>query len=386
MNFCHVLRIICLMQNLYNVYLIENEDPSRNSSGGVMSYIINLSKYISSLSSKPVLVAAGPCIEDNVEFTFPFRILRISEKPISNIKYLYRLFLNFWRIPNNSNTIIHCQRPDYLLPFIFFRKNAKLICTMHGMRDFGIVLKKGKIFGKIYIIISGWCLKKSQHVVVVDRKSRDIYLKRYPWLLDKISIIPIGIDINVFKPMNKKLLRNKYRFSSNDHIVIFVGRLELEKNVDFLINVCANLYRKDLELKLLIIGNGSLLNSLKKQVSGLSSDFIYFLGEIENALIAELINIADVLALCSTYEGSPTVVKEALACNVRVVSTDVGDVKEVLTDFEGSQISKKELADFEFALESVLNNSKVPDYQHKIRKYSHLDLAKKTVYLYDILK
>jgi glycosyltransferase involved in cell wall biosynthesis len=253
------------------------------------------------------------------------------------------------------------------------------------MRDFGFALKKGKLLGKLYSVISGFCLKRAQRVIVVDKKSRDVFVKKYPWLINKISVIPIGIDLDIFKPMNKELLREKYGFSNSDKVVIFIGRLEMEKNVDFLIRVCTNLSNKINDLKLLIIGNGSKFNNLKKLVFDLNNDSVVFFGEIENTLISEIINIADVLALCSTYEGSPTVVKEALACNVRIVSNDVGDVKEVLKDFEGSFISKMELDEFEKALGSVLNSKTSHDYQDNIQKYSHINVSLETEAVYEKL-
>ena len=48
--------------------------------------------------------------------------------------------------------------------------------------------------------------------------------------------------------------------------------------------------------------------------------------------------MSDALILCSYFEGSPTVVKESLCCRVPVISTDVGDVKEVLARVNGGEI------------------------------------------------
>jgi glycosyltransferase involved in cell wall biosynthesis len=149
-----------------------------------------------------------------------------------------------------------------------------------------------------------------------------------------------------------------------------------------LIKVCANLSKNINNLKLLIIGVGSKLKYLKKLASDLNFNSAYFWGELRNTSISEVINIANVLALCSTYEGSPTVIKEALACNVPVVSTDVGDAKEVLSEFKGCMISKKELPEFEKALETVLNRKNVPDYRCLIKKYSYEKVSKETFAIY----
>jgi len=370
------------MNNNYQIYIIENEDPLRNSSGGVMTYIINLSKYFTSLSIKPVLLSAGPPGDKQVEASLPFSNLRVSFSQISNVRYLLLLFYYWKKIPNNSSTIIHCQRADYMLPFILFRRKAKLICTLHGMRDFGFAFKKGKFLGMLYSAISAVCLRNADQVIVVDQNSYAVYLKKYPWLNGKLNVISTGIDLEVLKPLDKPKLRIKYNLSVDNKVVIFIGRLEIEKNVDFLIKACSGLSSRIREIKLLIIGNGSKLKELQELAASLKTDAVIFLGEIENIRIPEIINTADVLALCSTYEGSPTVIKEALACNVPVVSTDVGDAKIVLSDFEGSLICERKIMEYQKALEDVLIKPVTHDYSSAILKYSHTSISKKTFDVY----
>jgi len=80
---------------------------------------------------------------------------------------------------------------------------------------------------------------------------------------------------------------------------------------------------------------------------------ILFMGEINNSLIPEIINAADVLILASYFEGSPTVVKEALCSNVPIVSTDVGDVKEVLEMVNGGEIIDLTVESVREALEKI---------------------------------
>ena len=92
---------------------------------------------------------------------------------------------------------------------------------------------------------------------------------------------------------------------------------------------------------------------------------IQFMGELQNDLIPEIINCADVLALTSFFEGSPTVIKEALACGIPIVSTDVGDVKYILNkdSLIGKIVPKNDESSFAQAIIEVLNNK-----DHKIKK------------------
>jgi glycosyltransferase involved in cell wall biosynthesis len=66
---------------------------------------------------------------------------------------------------------------------------------------------------------------------------------------------------------------------------------------------------------------------------------------------------ADVMILCSDSEGSPTSVKEALACDLPVVSTDVGDVQSIMAGIDGTEICEQNAVSLADALERVLAQS-----------------------------
>jgi teichuronic acid biosynthesis glycosyltransferase TuaC len=70
------------------------------------------------------------------------------------------------------------------------------------------------------------------------------------------------------------------------------------------------------------------------------------LFSISQALLVDYYNASDVMVLPSYHEGSPNVIKEAMACNCPIVATDVGDVKWVLGDTEGCYIAGFEPDDF----------------------------------------
>ena len=63
------------------------------------------------------------------------------------------------------------------------------------------------------------------------------------------------------------------------------------------------------------------------------------------------------MVLCSTSEGSPTSVKEALACNLPVVSSDVGDVRTILQSIDGSEICERSASAFAAGLRRVLERA-----------------------------
>ena len=321
---------------MMRVVFIENEDINRDSSGGIVSYILNLSKYIRDKGGETVLIGAGNAVVDseNTKTRFTSFSAISNSFGISNFNFFIKLFISRKLGDIKKNDIVHVQRPEMVIP-VYFRKRNKIVCTLHGGQDLAVKKKKGWVMFAIYSILQAISFLIVNQIIVVDRKNLNRYTRNYPWIKNKITLIPISVDTDKFYPLNKERLRRKYGFSLEDRILLYVGRLEYEKNVEFLIDSFKE--NTDERNMVLIVGGGSLRESLEKRAQ-LSFKRISFLGEVNNALIPEIMNLADAFALCSHFEGSPTVVKESLCCKVPVISTDVGDVKEVLEVVNGGVI------------------------------------------------
>ena len=85
-------------------------------------------------------------------------------------------------------------------------------------------------------------------------------------------------------------------------------------------------------------------------------------------MIPYYLNASDLLLLCSDSEGSPTMVKEALACNVPVVSVNVGDVKERLDGVKGSVLAEKDPSALARAIIGVINSKEIFNGREKLTK------------------
>jgi len=203
-----------------------------------------------------------------------------------------------------------------------------------------MVLKKGIIIGTIYEIIEAFIVKRIDRIIAVDAATNKFYINKFPQLKKKIHVIPVGIDPEMFKPMDKYALREKYKLFKNDKIILYVGRHSKEKELDVLIKSFRNVKAKSTNCKLLLVGDGREKSNLKDLVSVLKLNNVIFMDAVEHNKIPEIMNCADIFALCSLYEGMPTVVLEALTCGIPVVSTDVGDVHKVVKDGETGYIVK----------------------------------------------
>lgn len=368
-----------LPKTLPRIIFIENENLSRDSSGGVMSYMVNLSKYFMNSGFETILFGSGSIENKSLSNNKFSKFYSISKKSsISNFNFFLKLLTTKVIEHTKNEDILHVQRAEMVIPLAIRKKN-KIVCTLHGSQDLAVLNKKGRLMSFVYLILQFLSFKLVDELIVVDKKNMERYIKKYPWIRNKIHLIPISVDINKFHPKNKIDCKNKFRLPLDKKILLFIGRLEYEKNVEFIINGFKNFNNNT--YKLVIAGAGSLEIKLK-ELADLGDNDIIFLGELDNVLIPELINSADVLLLTSFFEGSPTVVKESLCCNVPVISTDVGDVKDVLELVDGGVIIDFTIDSFMSGINSILAKENI-NIKKAPKLFSHILMGEKTLIIYN---
>ena len=152
----------------------------------------------------------------------------------------------------------------------------------------------------------------------------------------EIVVIPFGIDLNVFKPLNLPIRKG---YSNDDIIIGTIKTLEEKYGVEYLIRAFSIVKErhKNLPLKLLIVGGGSLLEKLKSlaQELSISSDVI-FTGRIPWAKVPYYDNIIDIPVFLSTVDSESfgVAIIEASACEKPVIVSDVGGLPEVVDNEE----------------------------------------------------
>jgi glycosyltransferase involved in cell wall biosynthesis len=208
-------------------------------------------------------------------------------------------------------------------------------------------------------MVESFCLRHSAAVIAVDEGAKEFYEQEYPWLRNKIRVIPIGIDLAKFKVLDRVSLRMKWGFNSSERVVMFVGRLEIEKDLGFLIDSFRMVLRQVPDARLVLVGDGRDRGRLEEMAKDLIPEQVLFMGAQKPDCIPEILNCADVLVLCSLFEGSPTTVKEALACGVPVVTTKVGDVAQIIKDNAIGRIAPKDIGQYSHAIVEVLSSEDV---------------------------
>ena len=217
----------------------------------------------------------------------------------------------------NKYNIIHAHYGLSAIVALLAKKKQRLIVSFMGDDIIGAKNSVGKVvFSSRILVFFNKLLANhiySYNIVKSKEMLRGLNIK-------KTSVIPNGVDFRRFYQIRRNEARELLRIDENKKIVIFVSDPKRnEKN-----------YKAAKEsVDLLNITNLEL-----KVVSG-----------IEHNDLIKYINSADALILTSFHEGSPNVIKEAMTCNIPIVSTDVGDVKEVIEKTDGCYITSFEAKD-----------------------------------------
>jgi glycosyltransferase involved in cell wall biosynthesis len=134
------------------------------------------------------------------------------------------------------------------------------------------------------------------------------------------------LDFNVYKPMNLPKTGKK---------VLFTGRLVPNKGVVELIRAFRLVVDAVPDAQLVIAGDGRLREKLVALAQQLGiADQVEFKGMVPHKEIAEVINQCDIFVFPSYNEGAPRSVGEAMACGLPLISTNIGIMKEIITDGE----------------------------------------------------
>ena len=183
------------------------------------------------------------------------------------------------------------------------QKGIPVITTFHGG---DMYLKQNSVF---VLLICWFASVLSKGNIFVNKKIPLFYkLKKY-------EVIPCAVDLQNFFPINKKIAKKRMNYDLTDNIILFSGSFNRSiKNATLAFKVIKKI-KKRRNIKLIELKNFS-----RKQVN-------------------LVINSTDLLLVTSLSETGPLIVKEAMACNIPVISTDVGDVKQIFKNVNGYYVT-----------------------------------------------
>lgn len=334
------------------------------------------------IPSKMQKIAYGAGVIPNIRGSFlaklqlPFFLLSECISAARLIKkYKPDILHAHWLIPQGVLAAI--LKRTHKLPFIV---------TAHGSDLFPLKSRVFKYFQRIVLNACYACTVNS----IATKNEIAI---RFPEFSSKLKVIPMGVDTRFFVPKN---IKSKYKQYSNKKIILFVGRLNEQKGIQYLIKSIPIVKKEFSNAQLLIIGEGDYKAEMKKLAISLGiSNSVEFLGGMHHSRIVDYYNLADVLVLPSItskigVEGQGLVLLEAMACGTCVIGTPTGGIKSIIKNNEnGLLVREKDESNLARNIIKVLFDDKLKQKLSKngikfVReKYSWYMVTKKFNELYN---
>ncbi len=299
--------------------------------GGDSTVVASLEKYQKKMGYQ-VYILTSNCSEIRKSPTITKFGLKIDSLNLDriNLKRIISLFIlffySFFYLKKIKPNIVHSHSPDlgFILSFACRVYKISIINTCHGTTF------SDKHYSFIKIKTEEFFLKYGgfKKIITVDKNS----LKDFEKLkINNVVYLPNGVDLDQFQ--NKRYKKN------NKTIFLFVGRIETEKGLKYLIHAVNELKNTDKKFKVFLIGVGLDQDYFKKLVIKMNlTGYIKFIGKKNKNDTLDYFCRADVFILPSLHEGFPLTLLEAWAAELPVIITMVGGIPTICINKENALI------------------------------------------------
>lgn len=334
------MRIVILVQHFPPKWLAGTELASYN----IAKYLKKRNHEVSVITSYDKELPTHNTVEG-------FNVYRVTKSNIRFLGYLVFWFKIFWNIKRIKPEIVHVQGLYIAIPAFLAKKFFKIPYVISGQgSDVYMSWPFKKIISKLGLNNSKVSIALTEHM----KKEMQKISKK------KTVVVPNGMDKNKFN-LDKYESRENLGLSSNDKIIIFVGRLEPVKGIQYLIESMNILKNTENNLKLLVVGYGKDDQKLKLLVKTLElEEIVIFTGKIPNEKIPEYLAASDIFVLPSLSEGFPVVLLEAMASGLPIITTKIRGLAEIIQDgVNGFLVHPKSSNEIADRISLILNDKKV---------------------------
>lgn len=329
-------------------------------------------------------------IDKPVDKELQRRGVKIFEVPFSrnplgigNIKAFIKLE-ELQRI--NDYDIVHVHTPIAAIYGRLLKLNfpsLRIIYTAHGYH----FLKGGSKLGWIlYYPIEKIMAKFTDVTININKEDYEITKEKLKpkkcYLLNGV-----GLDLDKYKKLSSKEIQEKrkeFGLKDKDFVVLMIAEINKNKNHIQLINAMDILKDKYPNIKVLCIGDGTLKESLEKQIilRNLQNN-IFMLGYRLD--VNKLINISDIGILLSRREGLPRNIMEFMACGRKVIATDIRGCRDLICyETIGTLVNVDDYESTAKAIEKYyILNDKSFEVSKEIRKYDIESINSELLKIYE---
>jgi glycosyltransferase involved in cell wall biosynthesis len=234
-------------------------------------------------------------------------------------------------------------------------KKSKVPCIVASVHN--VYTRDKKLHRRI---INRFLARFTDKIIAVSEEVKMDILKYDRISEDKVQVIYNGVDLNAFnESFDKEQIKSKLGINPNVPVIGTVGRLTEQKGHIYLLQAILKLKHKFPDIKVLIVGDGPLMDELKSYTSssGLSNNVI-FTGFRRD--IPALLSIMDIFVFPSLWEGLPNALIEAMASGKAIIASNLPQIKEVLdSDGLGILVPPKDSDSISQSINFLLKNEKI---------------------------
>lgn len=279
--------------------------------------------------------------------------------------------------------------PSFVVPLA---KPCKYILTVHDLSYYlypESLTVATRLYFKFFLPHS---LKKADKIIADSQSTKKDLIRLFKTPEDKINVIYLGIDKEIYALKNKSLLAQvRHKYNLPEKFILFIGMLSPRKNLPRMLNAFNILKKKGYPHKFVVVGaKGWLYESIFANVKKQNlQDEVIFTGYVPDAELPAFYKLADLFLFTTLYEGFGLPILEAMASGCPVVTSTTSSMPEVAGD-AALLVDPKNVGEIAKAMENILTNKKLKQEliragSRQIKKFSWKKTAEETLYLYNHL-
>jgi D-inositol-3-phosphate glycosyltransferase len=207
------------------------------------------------------------------------------------------------------------------------------VVTFHTLGLIKMQSRAGEVEQAERPVVETEVMATADRIIAFSPHERDAMARLYGADPNKVSLVPCGVDLSVFRPLDQKAVRERLGLNG-EKILLYVGRVEPLKGLDLLVETAAQMDSEE-GVRMIVVGadaNGGQEMDRVKQLAKERDleDQIDFVGQVDHNDLPLYYNAADVCVVPSYYESFGLVALESMACGTPVVATRVGGLSTII--------------------------------------------------------
>lgn len=319
--------------------------PGQGKSGGMNVYVRQLAAALGEMGMKiDIFTRQHLDVVNRVETIGPnVRVIHLKAgEPDAHLGDLYALLPDFLEQLNDFREeegleydVVHSH---YWLSAWVGRElsqaiNVPHVVTFHTLSLIKMQSRAGEIEQTERPVVEAEVMATADRIIAFSPHERDAMARLYGADARKVSLVPCGVDLEVFRPLDHKSVRSRLGLNG-EKILLYVGRVEPIKGLDLLVETAAQMDFSE-GVRMMVVGadvNGDREMDRVKQLAKERDleDKIDFVGQVDHDDLPLYYNAADVCVVPSYYESFGLVALESMACGTPVVATRVGGLSTII--------------------------------------------------------